>query len=312
VNERPFYFHGVNAHEDSDIRGTGFDRVILTKHFNLYGWIHGNTFRTSHYPYAEEFYQLADRFGIAVIDQTAAIGLNKPEYFSEATLEHHKQVITEMVNRDRNHPSVLMWCLANEPISYLAQSKPYFSALVDYTRPIAAGRPITFVTNERSDNDQCVQFFDVICVNRYVAWYSDFGRLDQIVDSISQDLSNWRLTYPTKPVILSEYGADTIPGLHNDPPFMFTEEYQKEFYAAYHIAFDNVSSLIHPDTGYLIGELPWTMFDFATDQNIIRVGGINHKGLFTRQRQPKAAAFLIKSRYEKQESIPTVFHETAC
>ncbi len=37
INERPFYLHGVNAHEDSDIRGKGFDEVILTKYFNLYG-----------------------------------------------------------------------------------------------------------------------------------------------------------------------------------------------------------------------------------------------------------------------------------
>jgi beta-glucuronidase len=305
VNERPFYFHGVNAHEDSDIRGTGFDNVILTKHYNLYGWIHGNSFRTTHYPYAEEFYQLADRFGIALIDQTAAIGLNKPEYFSDATLEHHKQVITEMIIRDRNHPSVVMWCLANEPESTLPQSKPYFSALVDFTRPSAAGRPLTFVTNQYVNNDLCMEFFDVIAINRYVAWYSDYGRLDQITNIISADLSDWRLTYPTKPIFVSEYGADTVPGLHNDPPFMFTEEYQKDFYSAYHVAFDNVSSLLHPDTGYFIGEIPWTMFDFATDQSIIRVGGYNHKGLFTRQRQPKAAAFLIKSRYEQFELIPT-------
>jgi beta-glucuronidase len=310
VNERPFYFHGVNAHEDSDIRGTGFDRVILTKHFNLYGWIHSNSFRTTHYPYAEEFYQMSDRFGIAIIGQTAAIGLNEPEYFSQATLEHHKQIIVEMINRDRNHPSVLMWCLANEPVSHLPITKPYFSALVDFTRPIAAGRPITFVTDEEFNNDQCMEYFDVVSINRYVAWYSQYGRLDQITDIISKDLSDWRLTYPTKPILMTEFGADTIPGLHNDPPFMFTEEYQKDFYAAYHVAFDNVSSLLHPDTGYFIGELPWTMFDFSTDQATRRVGGYNHKGLCTRQRQPKAAAFLIKSRYEQLELVPAVNQKT--
>jgi beta-glucuronidase len=306
INERPFYFHGINAHEDSDIRGTGFDHVILTKHFNLYGWLHGNSFRTSHYPYAEEFYQIANRFGIVVIDQTAAIGLNKPEYFSQATLEHHKQIITEMINRDRNHPSVVMWCLANEPESHLSESKPYFSELVNFTRPMAAGRPLILVTNQYFNSDKCVEFFDVICINRYVGWYKDYGRLDQISDYMSQDLSSWRLTYPTKPLMVTEYGADTIPGLHNDPSFMFTEEYQKEFYAAYHIVFDNVSSLLHPDTGYFIGELPWTMFDFRADESIMRVGGYNHKGLFTRQRQPKAAAFLMKSRYEQLELVRTV------
>jgi beta-glucuronidase len=305
VNERPFYFHGANAHEDSDIRGKGFDRVLLAKHFNLYGWLHGNSFRTSHYPYADEFYHMADQFGLAIIGETPAVGLSHASYFSQATLEHHQQVIREMISRDRNHPSVLMWSVANEPNAALNEAKSYFSAIANFTRPIAAGRPITFVTYFGSGSDKCVEFFDVICANRYFGWYNDFGRLDQIPSGIQNDLESWRQLYPTKPIIVSEYGADTVPGLHSDPPVMFTEEYQKDFYTAYHGVFDNVSSILHPDTGYLVGELPWNMFDFATEQTIIRVGGLNRKGLFTRQRQPKAAAFIIKNRYEQLELIPT-------
>jgi beta-glucuronidase len=305
VNERPFYFHGANAHEDSDIRGKGFDRVLLAKHFNLYGWLHGNSFRTSHYPYADEFYYMADRFGLGIIGEVPAVGLGKASYFSRATQNHHKQVITEMINRDKNHPSVLMWSLANEPAAGLNEAKSYFNAIANFTRPIAVGRPITFVTYFRPDTDQCVEFFDVICINRYFGWYSDFGRLDQIASEIQKDLDGWRSLYPTKPIIFSEYGADTIPGLHSDPSLMFTEEYQKDYYTSYHGIFDNVSSILHPNTGYLVGELPWNMFDFATRQSVKRVGGFNSKGLFTRQRQPKAAAFVIKNRYEQLELIST-------
>ncbi len=312
VNERPFYFHGANAHEDSDIRGKGFDGVILAKHFNLYGWLHGNSFRTSHYPYADEFYLMANRYGLAIIGETPAVGFSQISDFSQATLEHHKQVITEMISRDRNHPSVLMWSLANEPLSNTKEANVYFNAVFNFTRPIAAGRPLTFTTYMDVSNDQCVQFVDVICINRYYGWYSDYGRLDQIPGAISGDLSNTRYRYPTKPVLVSEYGADTIPGLHNDPPFMFTEEYQKDFYTAYHGAFDSVSSILHPNTGLFVGELPWNMFDFATDQSIIRVGGLNSKGLFTRQRQPKAAAFVIKNRYEQLELIPTPPQNNFC
>ena len=310
VNERPFYFHGANAHEDSDIRGKGFDSALLSKHFNLYGWLHSNSFRTSHYPYADEFYYMADRFGIAIIGEVPAVGLGKASYFSEATQNHHKQVITEMINRDRNHPSILMWSLANEPAADLDEAKNYFSALVNFTRPIAAGRPITFVTFHRPNNDQCVQFFDVICINRYFGWSDNFGRFDQVPAELQKDLDGWRSLYPTKPIIFSEYGAETIPGLHSDPPLMFTEEYQKDFYTTYHAFFDNASSILHPNTGYLIGELPWNMFDFATRQSIKRVEGLNHKGLFTRQRQPKAVAFIIKNRYEQLESIPTAPRRT--
>jgi beta-glucuronidase len=305
VNERPFYFHGANAHEDSDIRGKGFDEVIIAKHFNLYGWLHGNSFRTSHYPYAAEFYHMADRYGLAIIDETPAVGLGRASFFSQGTLEHHKQVIVEMINRDRNHPSVLMWSLANEPRASLTEANAYFNELFNFTRPIKAGRPLTYTTYMHAGTDLCMQFADVLSINRYTGWYSDNGRLDQIYGTILGDIEYTRRHFPTKPILVSEYGADTVPGLHNDPPLMFTEEYQTEFYSAYHDVFNNVSSILHPDTGFFIGELPWNMYDFATDQTINRVGGLNRKGLFTRQRQPKAAAFLIKSRYEKLELIPT-------
>jgi beta-glucuronidase len=203
-----------------------------------------------------------------------------------------------------------MWSLANEPLSEAPEAKAYFSAIADFTRPIAAGRPITYVISASYNGDQGIQFFDMICINRYFGWYGQYGRLDQVPSLVSEELANWRQKYPTKPILMSEYGADTVPGLHNDPPFMFTEDYQRDFYLAYHTSFDNVSSLVHPDNGYFVGELPWNMFDFATDQSITRVGGLNRKGLFTRQRQPKAAAFVIKSRYEYLESIPAVFSET--
>ena len=303
VNERPFYFHGANAHEDSDIRGKGFDHVILAKHFNLYGWLHGNSFRTSHYPYSDEFYHMADRYGIAIIGETPAVGLRKPNYFSAATLAHHKQVVTEMISRDRNHPAVLMWSLANEPLSEAPEAEAYFSAVANFTRPLAAGRPITYVISASYSGDRGIQFFDMICINRYFAWYSQSGRLDQIPSLVTEELANWRQRFPNKPILMSEYGADTVPGLHNDPPFMFTEDYQRDFYLAYHPSFDNVSSIIHPDRGFFVGELPWNMFDFATDQSVTRVGGLNRKGLFTRQRQPKAAAFVIKNRYEYLETV---------
>ena len=302
VNERPFYFHGANAHEDSDIRGKGFDQVLLAKHFNLYGWLHGNAFRTSHYPYADEFYAMADRYGVAIIDETPAVGLGPVQFASQVTLEHHKQVIREMISRDRNHPSVLMWSLANEPKSDAPEARNYFGTLANFTRPLAAGRPITYVISASHESDRGIEFFDVICINRYFAWYSQSGRLDQIPMLVTNELVNWRQRFPTKPILMSEYGADTVVGLHSDPPLMFTEEYQMDFLSAYHTIFDNVSTLLQPETGYFIGELVWNAFDFATDQSITRVGGLNRKGIFTRQRQPKPAAFVLKRRYERLES----------
>ena len=75
INEKPFYFKGFGKHEDAAFRGRGLDVCLDVKDINLIHWLNANSFRTSHYPYAEEMYQLCDREGIVVIDETPAVGI---------------------------------------------------------------------------------------------------------------------------------------------------------------------------------------------------------------------------------------------
>ena len=104
INHKPFYFHGVARHEDSNVRGKGFDLPLAVRDQNLMEWLGANSFRTSHYPYTEEILDLADQRGIVVISECAAVSLN---YFGQKLLENHQQAITELVARDKNHPSVV-------------------------------------------------------------------------------------------------------------------------------------------------------------------------------------------------------------
>ncbi|XP_051060839.1 beta-glucuronidase isoform X2 [Phodopus roborovskii] len=126
INGKPFYFHGVNKHEDSDIRGKGFDWPLLMKDFNLLRWLGANSFRTSHYPYSEEVLQLCDKYGIVVIDECPGVGIVLPQSFGNESLRHHLEVMDELVRRDKNHPAVVMWSVANEPSSALKPAGYYF------------------------------------------------------------------------------------------------------------------------------------------------------------------------------------------
>ena len=83
-----------------------------------------------------------------------------------------------------------------------------------------------------------------------------------------------------------------MSGLHSLPSLMFTEEFQAEFLNAYWEVFDEIMS-----EGWFVGEMPWVFADFMTKQEIRRVAG-NRKGLFTRERQPKMAAHLLRKRYQ--------------
>lgn len=289
INNKPFYFHGVNKHEDADIRGKGFDWPLLVKDFNLMKWLGANSFRTSHYPYAEEVLQMADRHGIVVIDECPGVGIKDIRSFGNVSLAHHLTVMKELVRRDKNHPSVVMWSVANEPAAELQPAGFYFKELVSYTKSLDSTRPVTFITDSNYARDKGAPYVDVICVNSYFSWYHDPGHTEVISIQLNTQFDNWYGKYQ-KPIIQSEYGADAVPGLHNDPPVMFTEEYQKTVLQNYHNMFDQKRK------EFVIGELIWNFADFMTAQTIMRVVG-NKKGIFTRQRQPKAAAFLLRERY---------------
>ncbi|TFK12972.1 gap junction delta-2 protein [Platysternon megacephalum] len=291
INGKPFYFHGVNKHEDADIRGKGLDWSLIVKDFNLLQWLGANSFRTSHYPYAEEIMDLCDAYGIVVIDECPGVGMKDPENFGNKSLAHHLVVMEELIRRDKNRPSVVMWSVANEPASELSPAAYYFKTVIAHTKAIDPTRPVTFVSNANYAHDHGAPYVDVICVNSYFSWYHDAGHLEVIQLQLNTQFENWYEAYQ-KPIIQSEYGADAIAGLHNDPPLMFSEEYQKAVLREYHSVFDKKRK------EYVIGELIWNFADFMTDQATSRVLG-NKKGIFTRQRQPKAAAFVLRDRYWK-------------
>ena len=60
---------GFGRHEDSNIRGKGLDLPLFARDYNLIKWTGANSYRTSHYPYADELMDFADRNGIVIIDE---------------------------------------------------------------------------------------------------------------------------------------------------------------------------------------------------------------------------------------------------
>jgi beta-glucuronidase len=305
INGEPFHVRGFGMHEDHVARGKGHDNASMVHDFALLQWIGANSFRTSHYPYAEEVLDLADRLGIVVIDETAAVGQNlsmgggffmggtfttfSDETLNDATQEVHRQAIRELVARDKNHPSVVLWSVANEPESHTDESLAYFEPLFTATREADPSRPVGFVNMMLAPYDKCLvtPLADVVMVNRYYGWYVDTGDLAAAERNLEAELNGWADTHH-KPIIITEYGADTIHGFSSIRPVPWSEEYQSEFLAMYHRVFDRIPAVV--------GEHVWNFADFETTASILRVGG-NKKGVFTRDRAPKAAAHLLRERW---------------
>jgi beta-glucuronidase len=306
INGEPFYFTGFGKHEDVPVIGKGHSDAYLVHDFELLKWIGANSFRTSHYPYSEDVLDYADREGIVLIDETAAVGLNmglgggifggqgyqtfSPETANDATREVHAQAIRELIARDKNHPSVVLWSIANEPESDTEEAEKYFEPLFDVARKADPTRPVGFVNVMLAPHGKCrvSQFGDVLMLNRYYGWYVDTGDLPAAEVAWEAELEGW--ASEGKPIIITEYGADTYPGLRSlvagNP---WTEEYQVEYLDMNHRVFDRIDA---------VGEQVWNFADFTTTSGIMRVGG-NKKGVFTRDRQPKAAAYALRRRWRK-------------
>ena len=129
---------------------------------------------------------------------------------------------------------------------------------------------------------------DVICINRYYGWYIFGGDLVSAKQAMDNEMRFW--ADKNKPVIITEYGADAVAGMHNINADMFSEEYQVEFFKTINQVLDK-----YP---YIIGEHVWNFADFDTIQGLMRVGG-NKKGVFTRNRQPKSLAYYLKDRWSR-------------
>ena len=288
LNGLPIYLRGFGRHEDFPVTGRGLVPAVIVKDFALMKWVGANSFRTTHYPYSEEMMYLADQLGFLVIDETPAVGL----FFAEAGLERRltlcQQYTQELISRDKNHPSVIMWSLANEPHSRRPEAKAFFRTLYDLAKSLDATRPVTVVSHVGVE-EESFEFLDLLCLNRYYGWYTQSGQLDVALPLLSEELDALHTRFH-KPLIVTEFGADTIPGHHAQPPEMFSEEFQAELLARYSELFETKP--------YIVGEHIWNLCDFKTSQSPIRMGSLNMKGIFTRDRRPKLAAHRLRERWQ--------------
>ncbi|WP_191016653.1 beta-glucuronidase [Treponema zioleckii] len=310
INGKAFYFKGYGKHEDTFPAGRGLNLSMNTKDISLMKWQGANSFRTSHYPYSEEMMRQCDREGLVVIDETPAVGLNFmfggganfgkekfPTYDPVnglQTREHHADVIRDWIGRDKNYACVVLWSIANEPDSYDKGAYDYFKPLFDLARSLdVQKRPCTLVSalvGGKPQDDVSLRLSDVFCINRYYGWY--FGGQDLVAAEkmLREEMKFWKTT--GKPLLMTEYGADTVAGFHDTVPSLYTEEYQVEFY--------KMNNRVLDECDFVAGEHVWNFADFATSQNMMRVNG-NKKGIFTRERKPKLVAHYLKERWS---SIP--------
>lgn len=311
LNGKPIHLRGFGKHEGFPIFGRAFAQPVAVKDFELMRWTGANSFRTSHYPYDESVYDMADRLGFLIIDEMPSVGLYF--YDEQDNIDRRRavcdQYLEEMIRRDKNHPSVIIWSVANEP-SYKGmgganydgkeqkgddrenqQAIQFLGGLVKQAKEMDPTRLASFV-GVSGGPASWLGVCDIICINRYYGWYTNPGDMNGAIKILDGELERiWGLYH--KPIIMTEFGADAIAGEHSEYAVMFSEEFQCNFITDY-LNLANTKD-------YVAGMHIWNFADFTTGQAMFRVAAKNFKGVFTQDRKPKMAAHMLHERWNKDK-----------
>ena len=143
----------------------------------------------------------------------------------------------------------------------------------------------------RPETCRCHQVADFLSLNRYYGWYvlggTEIGEAEAL---FRREMDAWMEIEPDKPFVFTEFGADTHAAIDKLPSVMWSESYQIEVLEMCTRVFDSYEAVT--------GEHVWCFADFQTTEGVMRVDG-NKKGVFTRQRQPKRAAFWLRDRWDQ-------------
>ena len=332
LNGEPIFLRGISIHDESlDGGGRAHSFAHAEQTLELARELGCNFVRLAHYPHPDTMARTADRLGLLVWAEL-------PVYWNvafdrEDTLALAKTMFSELIERDRNRASVVMWSLGNETPA-TEERDAFFTSLAAHVRDLDSSRLLTaamltgaevlqpflfdyylpavlgFVKDEwifRID-DPLEEIVDVGAVNQYFGWYysgalaamtplsSEYAR-----QTVLDNMDRIRIeTALDKPLIISELGAGAKYGLRaaDGEMRMFSEDYQATVYQR------QLSMLADQET--VRGISPWILKDFRAPLRMYQSvqDYWNRKGLVSEVGERKLAFHVLRERYRELEAAP--------
>jgi beta-glucuronidase len=291
LNGKPIFLRGISLHEEiAQEERRAYSRKDANQLLGMAKELDCNMVRLAHYPHNENMTRAADSLGLLVWSEIPVywtIDFSSPE-----VLEKAKRQLTEMITRDRNRASIIIWSVGNEtPVS---DARTYFlrklletAKAEDPSRLLSAALEVNYYSAKkmRSVDDPLGQWVDLIAFNEYLGWYS--GGPKDCRDA------QWATKYD-KPLFISETGAEALGGYHADSLTLWSEEFQQWYYT------EQIAMLKRMPENFT-GISPWILIDFRSPRrnNPYYQEGWNNKGLIDQKGQKKKAFFVLKRYYEE-------------
>lgn len=296
LNGKPIFLRGICIHGEipQEVRrayGPDDAKQLLNEARDL----GCNMVRLAHYPHDEAMTRMADSLGVLVWSEI-------PVYWtinfgSQAVLSKAKAQLQEMITRDHNRASIIIWSVGNEtPISQTRTD--FMHSLIsrakelDQTRMVSAALEVNYsaLKNMNVVDDPLGEFVDLVAFNEYLGWYG--GLPDQC------RTTNWSTPY-NKPLFISETGAEGKTGFHTDSLTRFSEEFQ-EWY------FKEQTAMLKRMPDNFVGLSPWVLNDFRSPKrnNPLYQEGWNRKGLYGDKGDKKKAFYILQAYYNEMKNKP--------
>lgn len=302
INGEPTYLAGISLHDEAlgapaRRMKTADEARALLQHAKDLGC---NFVRLAHYQHNEHTVRVCDELGLMAWAEVPVYwGI---DWDNPATLANGKSQLSELIERDRNRASIILWSVANE--THPQDNRTAFlRTLVAHARSLDNTRLITaalFSHPEGADvldmttvsehwviDDPLGEDLDVLGINEYHGWY--YGTFEAMART------TWTSTYD-KPVIVSEFGADAKGGLHGALNESWTEEFQAEVYRHQLAMLSRVP--------FLAGTTPWILKDFRAPFRLLPgvQDGFNRKGLIDNDGNHKLAYDVLRTWYADRKA----------
>ena len=291
LNGRSIFLRGICMHDENPLipgrpRNISDCRMLLlwAKELNC------NFVRLAHYPHNEEEAHIADSLGLLLWEEVPVYWTI--DWTNDSTLHNAQHQIKDLIERDKNRASVIVWSIGNETPN-IPEREKFMEAMadtahaLDETRPVSAALLTRTTGNTINVDDPLGKKLDIVSFNEYYGWYT--GGLPWEINKF-----DFKIAYD-KPVVISELGAEALAGFHADSATRFSEEYQESFYK------NQVALISKIDN--LKGMTPWILVDFRSPKRMSPdyQNGWNNKGLISQTGQKKKAFYILKTFYQQKE-----------
>lgn len=282
LNGKPIFLRGISCHEDSAPNGKALTDEERIENIRIAKELGCNFMRVAHYPHSERMSQLADEMGLLLWEE---IPVYWAVYFgTKDTYYDAENQLCELMTRDYNRASVIIWSVGNENqdtderLKFMGDLAD-FAHRYDSSRLVSAACLVNFAKN--AIEDRLERYLDIIGLNEYCGWYAaDFRTLPALFENSD----------PKKPVIITEFGADAMAGNRGTVTDKGTEDCQAFVYEK---QIENIRK-----TNYIKGMTPWILRDFRCPRRTaVTQKYYNTKGLVSVNGKRKMAFSVLRSFY---------------